>query len=294
MKKAWRLLVLLVLVLSSGAYAQPVVNAPGYTIELLVSGIGAATGMALSPSGDLFVTDYAGGRVLRIEKPSSGKPRTAEVYATGIAKPDDLAFAFGKGKKTSGKNAYRLFVANGTSSLVEVTPEGATTSFGAGFSFPVGVTAFGHDLYIGNSGDGTISRTDGNGVSSPYGPSFQGPNGVFGVTFDDIGNLYCVVHGTGQVYQIAPDGSSQLLGAVTPLGGVFVATPPSGDYVLVSDVIAASVYVMDDAGVRVFASGFAGKSNPPFNGPNDLVLDGSILYVADGNNVWRIMPTKQR
>jgi hypothetical protein len=252
--------------------------------------------MTLSPSGDLFVTDYAGdytgGRILRIEKPSSSKPRVAEVYATGIPNPDDLAFAFGKGKKTSGKNAFRLFVANGTSSLVEVSPDGTKTSFGAGFSFPIGVAVFGHDLYVGNSGDGTISRTDRNGVSSPYGPAFGGPNGVFGVTFDAVGNLYCVVHGTGQVYQVAPDGSSQLLGAVTPFGGVFVATPPSGDYVLVSDVLAGSIYVIDATGVRLFASGFAGKSNPPYNGPNDLVLDGSILYVADAGKVWRITPVK--
>jgi sugar lactone lactonase YvrE len=274
---------------ASAAGAQPTLQYPGYTIELLATGFGAATGMAFSPSGDLYVTDDAGMRVLRVQDPASKKPRKAEVYATGITYPNDLTFAFpGKNKKKTS----RLLVtapSSASSPIVEVRSDGSTGVFAQGFSYPVGIATSGDYVYVANSGDGTIRRMRADATTEVFVSGFGGPHGPFGLSFDGAGNLYFVVHGTGQVFRAYPDGSTTLLGAVAAFGGVFVAATQDGSRVFVADVLQGSIYVIDGTGANLFATGFAGKSNPPFNGPNDIVLDRSgNMYVADADKVWRI------
>jgi sugar lactone lactonase YvrE len=241
--------------------------------------------MTLSASGDLYVTDDAGGRVLRVRRPASAGPHTAEIVATGIPFPNDLTFAFGG----------KLLVTNptgGNSQIVQVFDDGRTEVFASGFSFPVGIATSGPNVYVGNSGDGTISRVDRSGASSTFLSGFGGPHGPFGLSFDSPGNMYFVVHGTGGVYQASRNGATRILGSVSPLGGVFAAATHRGD-VFVSDVVEGKLYFFDRSGKHLFASGFAGKTNPPYNGPNDIVLSPSgTLYVADAQNVWRISPAR--
>jgi sugar lactone lactonase YvrE len=266
------------------SYADPALHYSGYTIELLASGVGAATGMAMSPSGDLYVTDLGSFRVLRIQNPSSPGPHAVELHATGIPFPNDLVFAFGE----------RLFVTSPTgpnSQIVEVLTGGSLQTFASGFSFPVGIATFDGYLYVGNSGDGTISQVDTSGASVAFLSGFAGPHGPFGLSFDAAGNLYFVVHGSGAVYKADPGGTTALLGAVSGLGGVF-AEATAGGNVFVSDVLEGKLYLLDGSGMHLFASGFAGKSNPPYNGPNDIVAtDSGTVYVADADNVWRITPS---
>lgn len=285
---------------TSPALAQPIIHEPGYQVELLASGLGAATGMTLSAEGDLYVTDNAGFRVLRVSDSAPNKPRLSEVYASGIPYPNDLAFAFRSAPKKPGRE--RLFVTSPTSAnsqVVEVLSDGTKQTFATGFSYPVGIAAFGDFIYVANSGDGTISRADHLGVRTTFLSGFGGPNGPFGLSFDAAGNLYFVVHGTGEVYRASPSGTTQRLGSVSAFGGVFVAAMPDGSSVLVSDVSQGSLYIIDSAGRRTFASGFAGKSNPPYNGPNDIVIDRArgaegLVYVADAGRVWRISKERGR
>lgn len=267
----------------SSADAAPVVEVPGYSIELLGEGFGAATGMALSPSGELFVTDYAGGRVLRVANPSAAGEHTPEVYATGIPYPTDLTAAFG-----------RLLVTSSTgpsSDVIDVAVDGAISAFSTGYSYPVAITSFADHIYVSNSGDGTITRTDSSGASTTFASVFSGSNGPFGAAFDAAGNLYVVVHATGVVLKVDQSGTPAQIGQVTPYGGAYAAVTAEGR-VLVADVIQGAVYLIEDAGLTRFAYGFAGKNNAPFNGPNDIVVAPSgTLYIADADKVWRVAPT---
>src|SRR5205085_11188155 len=78
---------------SSPAFSDPVIDQPGYRIDLVITGVGASDGMTLSPSGDLFLTDYAGGRILKVADPSqAGPPKSPTVVASGIPFPTDVAF----------------------------------------------------------------------------------------------------------------------------------------------------------------------------------------------------------
>lgn len=266
----------------NGAHAAPVVEMPGYSIDLVGQGFGAAAGMAFSASGELFVTDYAGGRVLRVSNPAAAGVHTPEVYATGIPLPTDLTFAFG-----------RLLViwSNGPNSdVVDVTADGTVSVFSSGYSHPVAIASFADHIYVSNSGDGTIARTDASGTSTTFATVFGGSNGPVGAAFDATGNLYVMVHATGAVLKVDQSGSPVQIGQVTPYGGTFTAVTAQGR-VFVSDVIEGAVYLVEDAGLTRFAHGFAGKNNAPFNGPNDVVIAPSgTMYIADADKVWRVTP----
>ena len=263
------------------AVAAPIVNHSGYEVQLLADGIGAATGVTVGEDQNLYVTDYAGGRILRVDLATSF-PAAPEVIATGIAYPTDIAMLDG-----------RLFVSSSTgpsSHLYEIGPGGTSESFTSGFSYPISLAAFGNTMYVTNGGDGMIVRVDVNGDITPFVSGFGGPHGPFGISFDAAGNAYIVVHGTGSVYKVAQDGTATFIGQVSPFGGVFTGVIPDHG-VLVSDVLDGSLYLLLDGEKQLFASGFAGKTNAPFNGPNDIAVDGDgTIYVADADHIWRISP----
>ena len=261
--------------------AVPLVNDPSYTVELLASGVGAADGMTLGADGSLYVTDYQGGRILKIEDPATAAANSHSAFASGIAFPTDISSALDG-------NLYVTSSTGSSSTIYQYAPDGTGSIFVAGFSFPTSIASYGSDLYVSNSGDGTISKVAMNGNSTTYASGFSAPNGPFGVSADPSGLLYTVDHGTGRVFSVASDGALGLLGSVSPLGGAFTAMTPDLD-LLVSDVLAGVIYEFDLLGNRsVFASGFAGKGSPPVIGPTGLVFDASgNLYVGDGENVWR-------
>src|SRR5689334_15337934 len=62
--------------------ASPIIEMPGYQLDLIVSTAGAADGLKLSPGGDLFVTDYGGGRILRVANARQAGLNQQQVYAT--------------------------------------------------------------------------------------------------------------------------------------------------------------------------------------------------------------------
>ena len=263
------------------AVASPVVLDSGYTVSLVASGLGSATGLAISPAGDIFISTEGGSSsILRVDKSTNA----VSTYATGFSYSDDLAF------DTSG----RLFVLSGTGAprdLIQVFSNGTSSVYKTGFSYTVGLAPTNDGgLVLGNSGDGTISLVSSSGAVSTYLSGFGGPNGPFGVSLDDAGNLYFVQHGTGQVFMSTPDKSVSLLATLTPFGPTFLDVSSSGA-VFVSDSANATIYKIDGGVVTTFATGFTGKSNPPGIGPSDLAFDSSgNLYIADADSLWKISP----
>ena len=262
------------------ANAVPVVQVPGYQVELFASGVGSPSGMALSPGGDLYLTDYAGGQLLRISSPFASTGNPFDVVSTGISFPTDVAFAF----------VGRLFVSSSTgptSQILEVLGGGTTQVFASGFSFPTSLASFGGFLYVANSGYGTVSKIDSGGNVSGFLSGFSAPDGPVGLSFDPAGNLYLANHETGAVFVVDSGGNAQEIGMVSPFSSG--ATTPTGQGVFVNDVVLGSLALIDTGLTSTFATGFAGKDNPPFNGPGEVVLlDAGTLLVADAQSVWRI------
>lgn len=265
----------ILLLLSTQAVAVPIVPT-GYNIDLYASGMGAATGVTRGSDGYLYVSDYQGGRILQITSQN-----TYNIYSSGLSYITDLAF-------TSSGRLFAASSTSGSSSILEVASNGSTSIFSSGYSYPTSIESWGDDLYVSNSGDGTISKIDSTGVSSLFISGLSSPGGAMGISFDSSGNMFFVDHSTGNVYTSDLFGDLAILGSVSILGGVFTGIG-FNEELLVSDVNAGTLYNFTDSGSAVFATGFEGKGTPPVNGPNDFIFDGvNSLYVADGDNIWRI------
>jgi len=264
--------------------SAPIAIDPAYGVIEFAENVGSPSGMTLSGAGDLFLTDYAGWRVIKISAPFQSGSNPPLVYASNIAYPTDLAFA----------SDGRLLVTSSTgpsSNIVQVAPDGSTSIFSTGFSYPTSIVAVGNQLYVTNSGDGSIVRVNASGVVSPFVSGLSVPNGPFGVSYDGAAALYFVDHGTGRIFRTDLAGNVTLLGTLTPFGVSETAVAPDGT-VFVNDLLSATIYRIDSQGnITPFATGFSGKSIPLFAGPGPMVFDHiGNLFVGDGNSVWKFTP----
>ena len=276
MHRGCRALIACLFLMPGAAVAVPVVP-DGYAVELFAQGVGAVTGLTLDDQGRLYAADYDGGRILKINGPA-----VLHTYATGIDKPTDLAF------DADG----RLYVASSTSSrgdVFEVLADGSTSLFASGFSFPTSIEAWGGEFFVSNSGDGTVSRIDNLGNDSVFLSGLSAPNGPYGISLSDSGQMYFIDHGSGTVYGADALGNQTQLGQVTPLGGTFTGIGLGGRLFLSDVNLGALLFLNDQTVLEAFATGFAGKGDAPFIGPNDFVFDGvSNMFVGDADKIWRI------
>lgn len=262
-------------VVTSPALALPV-SLGGYNVELYASGIGAADGMAFDANGDLFVTDYAGGRVLKV----SGQNQVS-VYASGMQFLTDLTFT----------DDHRLFAASstgGSSDLLEIFGDGSHAVFASNIAYPNTLEYNDGYLYTVGGNEGVIYQIDLAGNRSTYLSGFNTPFGVMGISFDDNGAMYFSDHGTGVVYKY-DNGILTTVGSTTALGATFTAPDNKGN-VYVSDVNLGDVFKFDALGNKeLFLEGLLAKSTPPVIGPTDLAFDAfGNLYVGDGDNIWKV------
>ena len=259
------------------AIATPTVYDSDYAVELVASGLGAVTGVKLGPDGNIYLTDYQGGRILRIDKATYA----IEEYTTGLSYPTDLTF----------DSLGNLFVTSGSGNpreIFQVFPDGSRSLFSTGYSYSVGLETGTDDyLFIGNSGDGTISRIDSDGISETFLSGFGGPGGPFGLTFDEQGNIYFAEHGTGQIHKSTPDKTVTTLATLTPFGPTYIRVGPSTK-LYVSDSLDAAIYRISGNDVTLFALGLTGKSSPPVIGPSGLFFnDSGDLFIGDGEFIWK-------
>lgn len=278
------LLIITLLVPAIEAAAIPISLDSSYSVELLVSGVGTADGMAIDTNGQLLITDYEGARVLAVQNPGSTGPHSYSVFAHSIRYPTDVTV-------DSDGNVY-VASSTGSSSVIFRVANGSGTTIAGGLSYSTSIAAYDDAIFVANSGDGTISKVALDGTVTTYVSGFSAPDGPYGLSFDDSGNLIVVDHATGEVYEVAPDGSMTVIGIVSPYGGSFTAVAPDLD-VLISDVVDGVIYEIDTLGNQtVFATGFVGKDSPPVIGPTGLIFDqAGNLYVGDGDNVWRFSPS---
>ena len=246
---------------------------PGYQIDQYLTGVGATTGVTIAPDGALWVADYQGGRLLR-----STSRNAFTVASSGIPYVEGVAFT------ASG----RIFAASSTgpSSTIYEIVNGVAQPFATGFSYPTSIAAKGDELFVSNSGNGTISKVSMAGVVQPV---LAGVGNPFGVSFDAAGKLFFIDSAGGAVYSYDFAGSPVGVSSVTPYGGTFTGQG-FGGRLFFTDTGAGSLYWLPDGSSRVvFGTGFAGKTSPPAIGPQGIAFDGqNALYVGDGNAVWRI------
>lgn len=246
------------------------------TDGIFVQAIGAANGLSFDSNGDLYITDYKNGSLLKVSTPFQSGVNSHETILAGISNMVDIAFT----------NDDRLFIAGDTFNVYEVFSDGSYSLVADGFSYLTSIESYGNYLYISNSGDGTITKMDKNGNKETFLSGLSSPNGPYGISIDSDGNLYFIDHETGIIYKSDQEGNLTSLGNVSSYGGTYTGVDSESN-IYVSDVNIGTLYVIDTNGqMAVFADGFSGKDNPPVNGPNDIAFDSSgNMYVADGLTV---------
>lgn len=135
-------------------------------------------------------------------------------------------------------------------------------------------------FYVGNSGDGTISRVDMAGNITTYATGFTNP---YGLAVDSAGTLYVSSTSTHKVYSVTSSGvvsdyatgfagTSSLLGMVfDPAGNLYVADVSAGVYKVTSGGGSVSLW----------------SANLSY--PRDVEFDaGGTLYAAGSYNPMRV------
>ena len=158
-----------------------------------------------------------------------------------------------------------LSVAAFTASLLPVTPRAATG-----------------DLYVADTGSGTIFKFTPAGAKTAFASTLNAPTGL---AFDNKGNLYVAQSGSGTIWRFPLDfgvGRVFFAGLNTPSGLAF-----DGDgNLFVADTFSNSIFKLTQAGDKTtFAAGL--------NGPSGLAFDRTgSLFVADSdsNTIFKFAP----
>jgi hypothetical protein len=142
---------------------RPTAQGPGDPIAVRANGLGLPVGLAVGSTGDLFVADVSGSRVMRVSDQGG-----VTTFATGITSPQSVAFdALGF-----------LLVSSGDGAVYRVTPRGQATRF---------ITDAGIPFWIAVGPDGRIWLTD----LSDRSLRRYSPTGRFEAQFDaiDVGGI---------------------------------------------------------------------------------------------------------
>lgn len=101
--------------------------------------------------------------------------------------------------------AQNLFVADAsTGNIVEITPDGASSTFAFGLSGP-GSLAFDRtgNLFVVENSAGSLLKFTPDGMRSTFALGLANP---IGLAIDSAGNLFVVESGTGSIIKFTPDG----------------------------------------------------------------------------------------
>ncbi len=226
-------------------------------VVLILVGTSAS---ALAAAGDLYVSEFDSGSVLRID--SAGNRTT---FASGLTGPFGLAF----------DRDGNLFVADkDTDSIFKYTPDGVKTTFASALQLPTSLV-FDTDgnLFVASFMGNAILRITPQGSKTTFASGLNNPSGL---AFDSAGNLYATEYATGMLLKFTPAGNRSVFasGFVRPEEIVFDV---QGN-LFVSDFETGNISKFTPAGTRTtFASGLDGAWG--------LALDsaGNLLAVDNGH-----------
>ena len=176
------------------------------TITTFASGITSVSWFAFDNAGNVLLTNFLDGTLLRI----SGN--NVNVFASGFSGPTGIA------ADNTNNLYYVMNYLNNTVSIV--TSSGVVSTFAVGLSGPMGAAFLSPgNLYAANNHNGTIAKVvQGSGVSV-FASGFILP---MGLALDDQHNLYITDQAAGIVYRSDPAGTVLPFASVaSPFGIAF-------------------------------------------------------------------------
>ena len=268
-------------------------------------------GVAFDKSGNLFVVEYSGHRVRKVD--NSGNISTVAGNGTsgysgdgGLATSAQLNFPDAVIVDSSGN----LFISDQGNNVIRrvdaVTQDITTFSNSLNFGGGLGFTAFDSTgaLYVADAGACQVWKLDSSGnATAVAGVAFNcGYNGdniqattallnsPWGIGFDSKGNLYIADSGNNRVRRVnslgiistfAGDGTACAL-STDPCGDGGSATVAQLNYPLSVAISATTVYIADESDDRIrkvsagMISTYAGTGNGGYNGNNMPALSTNL------------------
>jgi sugar lactone lactonase YvrE len=256
-----------------GTSAVAQVSASSQTV--IANTFGNATGVAIDPLGNLYVSDAVNALVATLQG-SNAAPST---LLSGLSSPAQLAF----------DTAGNLYIANGTSNQVVKVPYqsgalnvNATTNLGTGLGTVTGVAVdLSGNVYIVDATNKQVVKITGT-AQTVLTNALTAPKQV---AVDRLGNVYIADSGANKVVYLPTGG-----GAASTVGTGLNA--PSG----VATDAAGNIYIADTGNGRVvevlFAAGAPTTTQnvltTSITAPASLALDSrGGLYIASGASVYR-------
>jgi sugar lactone lactonase YvrE len=198
-------------------------------------------GMAIDPSGNLYVADYGGATIRKITAAGVVTTVAGAAGTTGFADGTGTAATFSQPCDVALDGSGNLYVADsGNHSIRKITPTGVVTTL-AGKS-------------------GTAGQADGKGT----GATFRNPRGI---ACDGSGNLYVADTGNNTIRKIAPDGTVTTLAGAPGTDGSADGVGAAARFSFPNDTAvdkAGNVYVADELNAVI----------------RKIAADGSVTTVA--------------
>lgn len=234
------------------------------------AGLNDPGAVAVDRSGNLYVADTGGGRVLEL---TAGAASANQLQVSGLARPTGVAVdGVGNLYISSAGNNLLLKLAAGSTSATQLPVPGLKDPRA------LAVNSVG-DLYFIDDADQVQKLPAGSASTIPM--PFTGLSRPAGVAVDAGGSVYVADSGNNRVLKLAADGSGQttlpLADLANPTG---LATDAAGD-----------LYVADTGHNRVVrlaagSSTVTVVSSSGLNAPSGLTVDaaGDVVVADSGNN----------
>lgn len=172
---------------------------------LTLPGVSTGNGIVFDAQGRMYIADYMGHNVLRVDMAS----KKIEVFAhqAEMSQPNDLAIA-PDGTLYASDPAWE----KGTGRVWKISKDGKVTQVAAdlGTSNGIEVSPDGKTLYVNESVQRNVWKfeiqADGTLKNKKLLKQFE-DHGFDGMRCDNVGNLYITRHGKGTVVVVSPDGT---------------------------------------------------------------------------------------
>jgi hypothetical protein len=302
--------------------------APNGNVSTYAEGFSGITAMVLDGNLNLFVA--TGGGIFKIE-PGDVVIKLSSAGGSGLAIDDrgnffyttfnyDTIYYSGGGTAQIGTDPITalaldsngdLFFANLNNSTVgEIAPPfGTLSTFATGFALgnANGATPFisnsllvfdnSGNLYVANTGNGTVSEVTPGGKASTYASGFNMPNAL---VFDNSGDLFVSNYGNNSISEVSPEGniSTFASGITQPsalaffVGPPFITNQPANETIINGDNASFSVTAFGNGNLSyqwLFnGTPISGATNATYSIPAVATLDDGNYSVAISNALGNI------
>lgn len=164
-------------------------------MDIISTGLNQAINVIEGPDGKLYIAEYGGGNIVRVDRDGQNK----ETFASALNQPIGMYF----------DSSGNLYVAEHAGSRVDkIEPNGTKTPIKQGTGILTGlVIDSSNKLYAIEYGTGKILKMNLDGSGSTEFVTGLGTNTLIGMTIDANDNIYVSDRSGGKVRKIQPDAS---------------------------------------------------------------------------------------